>query len=645
MPRPLSPLGLLSLLSWLLVLALASPAQALKLDVRKKYERELVQWGLRRHGLQLDEAPAGKLIARILIEREDVISKTDPWPGFLNWLHVKTRDYVVRQELLQRPGDRFDAKLIDEGERNLRTLFILGVVRAVACKHEDPRKVVLLVVTKDLWSLRLNMIYQQTGSLVQGLDFTPTEENFLGRNKRVSLHIKLSQLDLDGFVLRDHLALGQRYYDQRLFGSRLRLLQYFDVIIDGSVPAGGWLGDDAARPAAGKGFWQNTRASGALAGLYARLRIDRPTIPLSTRWSFAVDGYADIRQRRFYVQRSDGVALGTIAAPLADGETEDQRLHLPYVYDARRLVGLLSLTRSLGQQIKHDLSWGLLVYDLSYALPTGFDPAVEQLPAWDRARSWYKDAVLPRSETASAFFLRYGTRPTRFVRLRNVDTLALSENFGIGPTSGLELRFAQNLRQSGQNFVELLANASYTWELRNDLLTVSASGTLRYQLGIEESGVGPWVNKTLSLTLRNVSPPFWIGRLHAKVVLALRDDDLDRGAYSFDSSLVRGYPLTNDLGRNLLRANVEYRTRPLNIWTLHVGGVLFYDGGSVFGAPSPGRSGDFSFRYRHSVGLGLRALFPQFDRETLRADFGFPLAADGRGALGTWFTFSFGQAF
>jgi len=53
-----------------------------------------------------------------------------------------------------------------------------------------------------------------------------------------------------------------------------------------------------------------------------------------------------------------------------------------------------------------------------------------------------------------------------------------------------------------------------------------------------------------------------------------------------------------------------------------VGGVLFYDAGSVYGA-----LGDA--RMHHDVGAGLRVLFPQFNLSPFRADFGVPLDSKG----------------
>ncbi|MCK5797546.1 MAG: hypothetical protein KAI47_10205, partial [Deltaproteobacteria bacterium] len=397
----------------------------------------------------------------------------------------------------------------------------------VACRARKPKEVVVLVVTKDLWSLRLNTVYSQVGLLVDTLDFMPTEENFLGRNKRLSVHLRLSHLNLSDFRLYDQLSLGQPYLDHRLFGTRLRLYELVDVYIDGHVPAGGFVGDPANTAALRAGHaWTTGREAGAVSGFFARLRIDRPLVPLSTSWGFAADAYMRIRQVRRFNQLGDGgVALATVQAPgryaCPSGAASACRYNVPRVHDERVAVGTFEVTRAVGEAIKHDFTWGMLVYDLRHEVPRGF-------PFSPSIRRWYARAWLPRSEAVSAFFLRYGTRPTRFVRLRNVNTLALSENMALGPSSKIELRLAQNLRSATEPFVEMVVWASYTWDLADDLVTAAVSGTWRYQLGMEGEGVGPWVNKMLRGTLRNVTPPFLIGRLHARATLTLRDDDLDR---------------------------------------------------------------------------------------------------------------------
>jgi hypothetical protein len=74
--------------------------------------------------------------------------------------------------------------------------------------------------------------------------------------------------------------------------------------------------------------------------------------------------------------------------------------------------------------------------------------------------------------------------------------------------------------------------------------------------------------------------------------------------------------------------------------TVEIGGDLFYDVGDAA----------FGFNNLHpkqGVGVGLRALFPQLDREVFRVDFGFPV---GYGAtlpsVNPWtFFIAFQQAF
>ncbi len=101
--------------------------------------------------------------------------------------------------------------------------------------------------------------------------------------------------------------------------------------------------------------------------------------------------------------------------------------------------------------------------------------------------------------------------------------------------------------------------------------------------------------------------------------------------------------LTIDSEKNLLVVNAEYRSLPINFFTLHLGFVLFYDGGAVYGGPDPrDPTREQPFVYRQTLGLGIRALFPQFDREVLRVDFGFPMSGDA-GEVGTWFSVSFAQ--
>jgi hypothetical protein len=606
------------------------------LDLKKQYEDSLVAWALAQTRLERDPSPAGKIIERVEIVREEIIARTDPWPGFLNIFHVKTKDYVVRQELLLGPGDRWNEELVDESARNLRKLFILAVVRTAACRSRDPGKVVLLVVTKDLWSIRLNMNWSMVGSVVGFWDFTPTEMNLAGRNKRLSLHLRLQQLDLEHFAVRDSWSLGQLYVDPRLLGTRLRLIEWFDLVIAGDLPSGG-LGLEG-KP------WVPAARAGAVEGAYAQLRLTRPLFSLATEWGFDLWGILDLRQVRRYVVNpasapigeNPGLSLRTVGFKSASGQT----YYVPRAYDREELSANASITRSVGTQIKHKVSTGFTSYRLRYSTP-------EEFPFDLETREAYERFSLPRSEDAGYLFVNYTTHDTRFIKVRNIQTFALTEDFSLGHSLSVTARFATNLQDSAQGFLELAANASYLWYLRGDLLTVWAGASTRYQPRLEALGYpGPFASSLLDVGIKNITPRLWIGRLHLQVHATLLNNNIDRTTISLggDSGL-RGYASGQFEGQNLFLVNAEYRSEPINLFTVHTGFILFYDGGAVFGGPDPRHpEQDLSFRYHQSVGLGLRAHLPQFDKESMRVDFGVPLSGEA-GGVGTWFSFSFRQTF
>jgi hypothetical protein len=117
----------------------------------------------------------------------------------------------------------------------------------------------------------------------------------------------------------------------------------------------------------------------------------------------------------------------------------------------------------------------------------------------------------------------------------------------------------------------------------------------------------------------------WV-RLVARGSLELRRRDTARTYVSLgaDNGL-RGFPSQNfaQNGASRLLGNFEVRTLPLKWHALHVGGVLFYDVGSVFA--------EFrDMRVHHAVGIGLRFLLPQFSRYPFATDAGFSNDPDFR---------------
>lgn len=127
----------------------------------------------------------GKIIRNIHIETYDPFGKslTDSSEvpnSFLekagNFLHVKTKKFVIRNYLLLEEGDRIDSLEILESERLIRSQrFIRKVQIRTVPAGESPDSVDLLVRTLDSWSIIPNMTY--SGSKV-GLRLR--DRNFMG---------------------------------------------------------------------------------------------------------------------------------------------------------------------------------------------------------------------------------------------------------------------------------------------------------------------------------------------------------------------------------------------------------------------------------------------------------------------------------
>ena len=90
------------------------------------------------------------------------------------------------------------------------------------------------------------------------------------------------------------------------------------------------------------------------------------------------------------------------------------------------------------------------------------------------------------------------------------------------------------------------------------------------------------------------------------------------------------------------RTTSSFARGPIEILSCQLAAVGFFDAGDAFDSWS-------TFEPFQSVGVGLRALFPQLDRGVFRADLGFPIerpinSANGLPIAPFAFLLSFGQA-
>src|SRR5262245_23143134 len=91
------------LFGFLLGLAVcASPARA------ETYEWERTQKLLKRLDLTLEEQPDHKRIAWVKVVRDDVFVPDEIWPLWFNWFHGRTKEHIVRRELLFAEGSSYE---------------------------------------------------------------------------------------------------------------------------------------------------------------------------------------------------------------------------------------------------------------------------------------------------------------------------------------------------------------------------------------------------------------------------------------------------------------------------------------------------------------------------------------------------------
>ena len=130
-----------------------------------------------------DMEAAGAVIGEIRIDPQNIFDLSDPKENYFlyriaNFLHIVTREGVVRRTLLFKSGDKLSVRLIEESERLLRsTLQIYGVrIRAVAYRNGV---VDLEVTTRDRWTLDPSISFSRKGG-VNSDKIGLKDDNFLG---------------------------------------------------------------------------------------------------------------------------------------------------------------------------------------------------------------------------------------------------------------------------------------------------------------------------------------------------------------------------------------------------------------------------------------------------------------------------------
>ena len=547
-------------------------------------ERASVARALTRRGYTVEPSPWGKVIGAVRIYNEDVFAEGAAFLKFFNLFHVTTREHAIARELVIGAGEVWDQARVDETARRLRDPLWSSVIAVLPVTAADAGKVDLLVVTRDIWSLRLNTQYKFQEGKLTDLSTSLSENNFFGTRSVLAAAVTMDQ---------GTIAVGPLFIDKNLLGQHVELRARVDAIVnrDELLQEGEWSREGSQSTIAlSRTLWSLASKWGAGATFTHRYAIERRFSGTSPR------------QVRCPVDGSPCDTSSQNPASIPDEE------RLAVTYRMRRWGVSTYAVRQWGTGLKQQVTIGHSV-DSQRPVP------LESFPGTAEQRDAFVAAVLPRSEVTSVPTFGYSLFVPRYRTLRNVSTFELAEDVRLGPD--LDVSYGVGLRALGGDTNFQRGTVTFAWTFpwcRDGYFRTTASASTRRQ-------DGEWTDNTATGVLRAVTPTYGFVRVVALATAATRWNDRANINYTIGSDDgLRGYSIDEFLGQRLLRGNLEVRTAPFSLWVFRAGGVLFYDVGGA----------DDTFRrmqIHQDVGLGFRALIPQTSRELFRFDLAFPLDA------------------
>jgi len=564
------------------------------------YEKETIARALEETHSKLDLAPEGKTIEGIETLRLEVFEDRDPIPEkvvgvptrrLLNSLHATSRDRIIRREMLLREGDAYQQITVDETARNMRSRMPvqISITLIVAVQGTTPDKVKLLVITKDVWSLRLSFDLSITPGGLENLLIVPQETNLFGWHHTASTN----------FIFQpESYTLGLGYKIPR-FGVS-------------------WVGASAAAS-----ITMNRRV-GTPEGSAMSIAVGQGLYSTRTEWAWSASaGYATGVARR-YVNAHVGLFSSAITPNVAD--------NIPTQYRSASRSASVGVTRSFGWGFKNNFS---LTMNASGAEYRSFDTA-----AYDpRAVADYEQRFVPRGEDRVYPALSWATFTNDYLRTLDINTLALQEDYRLGHDFSASVYPVSKALGSTRDLIGVSAKAGYSLALGDGLAGASVAT-------FAENEDGVITDASASGSFGAVTPRLGFGRLvmNTSFVNRYKNYLRSRTILGGDDRL-RGYPSNFFFGKDAVFYNIEFRSTSVEILKCALGGVAFFDAGDA-------AQGFDMLHAKQSAGVGVRILFPQTNRLLFRADLAFPLKRGPFPEQGiatkvdpVGFFFSFDQAF
>lgn len=493
---------------------------------------------------------------------------------------TKTREEVVLQQLLLRPGMIYREEDALESERILRTRPYLGEARIEAQADPETNLVHVIVRAEDLWSFvpRFRLTESEHGSLKQLLDghlgfvATVTDSNVFGSGQTWKLLYQHQVIESPEEGKQGRGRLGIAMVEPNLFRSRWQFSAEYQQLSNTDRES-----------------WE--------------IRLAHPFYSLQTTWGIDLRAFEtsildDVRYKGNLIRRWERHITGQYA----------------------------SVTRAFGvprRQIR--LSFWLLHQDTSYALRYSSAPVLKGTTAWALLRGEQKFEYSPASRPFESAYLAGSdltVQSVRYVEEMNVDRLGRTEDIALG--KAVTFSFGMGSRRLGNVRDEIrpallfgMAKrhvGSWIWDARLTAATAYVSGADAFQpTGVENATI----RGQTRFFLRRDAEQMLAARL--EITSGHRTTD-EFALFLDDFNGVRGYPRYAFDGEHRFVLNVEARQILWKRPSLWFQGVLFSDAGAIWRDVL--RKEDL----KRTVGIGVRLAFLRFaDSPIVRLDAVYPL--------------------
>jgi hypothetical protein len=562
--------------AWLCLLFFlpASAAAAGYADLGK-LEREAVDDALALRGLTIEPAPEGKTIGTVQVVNLDVFLARERVPlVWANIFHRTTREHHIRRESLLQAGDRYDQDLVEETTRNLQDPTLSSVVAVLPVKSSTPGMVDLLVITRDVWSLRFNQDYEAQQNSLLYYTASLSENNLFGWRKNLAAVFTMDQ---------GKMYFGPNYIDPNILGTRLKLQAAFYWIWKRQI------GEIAAGPREGTS---------------SVFHLEYPLWALARRWGATADfSHFDGVYRQF-----SGTSLEPV--PVGDASASSASETAPWEYRLRAMALSSAVTRSFPRPaLIQRISLG---YEMNLTRPSFLADFPYACATPERTQ--FAEEVFPLSERTADPFLRYELFTPRYRTYRDLNTFDFREDTRLGPSLSLKAGQASTLLGSDKDFTLFQTSFDFATDWWGGLQSVGGSWEARV--------TGDQVTDQLVYGRATLATPV-LARVFRVVAAGnagfLYENTRKRYFAVGGDNGLRGYPVGEFVGhRAEFIGHIEARSMALKLAFLRLGGLLFFDAGDATDHAD-------SLTFYDDVGFGLRLLIPQLNTYALRADWAFPL--------------------